>query len=124
MHELTIAANIIEIAGEYAKGAKILRITLEIGRLSAIVPESIRFCLDVCGPGTSIEGARLEILEIPGLGRCSQCKAEIPLEVPYGICDCGCTNLEIIRGQELTIKELELGEEPCVEPAVAPTMHA
>lgn len=124
MHELAIASNIIEIAAKNANGATILRLTLEIGRLSGVVPDAIQFCLEASSPGTPLEGAQLEIVEIPGLGRCSQCGAEIALELPYGICDCGNTRLEMIRGQELAIKELELEEEPCAELVAAPTMRA
>jgi len=124
MHELAIATNIIAIAEENANGARILRLTLEIGCLSGVVPDAIQFCLEACSPGTLLEGARLEIAEIPGLGRCAQCGAEITLELPYGVCHCGSTRLEIIRGQELAIKELELEEEPCAELVAAPTMRA
>ena len=124
MHELAIATNIIEIASENANGVKILCLTLEIGRLSGVVPDAIQFCLEACSPGTLLEGAQLEIVEIPGLGRCSQCGAEIALELPYGVCHCGSTRLEVVRGQELTIKELVLEENSCVELVAAPTMRA
>ena len=52
MHELGITENIIEIALEYAQGKKISRITLEIGQISAILPDSIEFCFDACRLGT------------------------------------------------------------------------
>jgi hydrogenase nickel incorporation protein HypA/HybF len=50
MHELGITENIIEIALKYAQGTKIGRITLEIGQLSAIFPDSIKFYFEVCCP--------------------------------------------------------------------------
>ena len=107
MHELGITQNIVAIATEHAQGAKVRRITLEIGHLTAIMPDAIRFCFDVCTQGTGLEGATLEILECPGIGRCRQCDRQIALNQPFGICDCGSTHLEIIQGEELTIKELE-----------------
>ena len=107
MHELGITQNIVAIATEHAQGAKVQRITLEIGQLTAIMPDAIRFCFDVCAQGTVLEGARLEILEHPGLGQCRDCGQRLELDHPFGVCDCGSTHLDIIQGQELTIKEME-----------------
>jgi hydrogenase nickel incorporation protein HypA/HybF len=108
MHELGITQNIIEIATTHAEGAKVCRITLEIGQLTAIMADSIRFCFDICAQGTPLEGAMLDIIETPGLGQCHDCGQRLTLDQPFGICDCGSPHLEIIQGQELTIKELEI----------------
>jgi hydrogenase nickel incorporation protein HypA/HybF len=108
MHELGITQNIVAIATEHAQGAKVQRITLEIGQLSAIMADSIRFCFDVCAQGTVVEGAQLEIIEIPGRGRCHHCGREMPLPEPFGLCQCGSTRLQIVQGQELSIKEMEV----------------
>lgn len=113
MHELGITQNIVAIAAEYANGVPVKRVTLEIGKLTAILPESIRFCFDVCCQGTALDGAELEIIEIPGLGECQHCGAKVPLDLPFGVCDCGCRDLHLVQGEELKIKELEL-EEVCV----------
>jgi hydrogenase nickel incorporation protein HypA/HybF len=113
MHELGITQNIVAIVAEHAKGKKVQRVLLEIGQLSAIMPDAVRFCFDICTRNTVLAGAILEIKEIPGLGRCRQCGAEIPLEKPFGICKCGSTQLDLISGEELKIKEIEI-EELCV----------
>lgn len=108
MHELGITQNIVAIATEHAQGNPVKRVTLEIGQLSAIVPDAVRFCFDVCSQGTLLEGAVLEIIEIPGKGKCRQCGAEIALDLPFGLCQCGSTQLNLISGQELKIKEMEI----------------
>lgn len=113
MHELGITQNIVAIAAEYANGHPVKRVTLEIGKLTAIMPDAICFCFDVCCQGTVLAGAQLEIIEKPGLARCQQCGADVPLDLPFGVCDCGCQNLQIIQGEELSIKELET-EDVCV----------
>lgn len=107
MHELGITQNIVAIATEHAQGAKVRRIRLAIGQLSAVMPDAIQFCFDVCAQGTPLEGATLEILQPPGRGRCQVCGQEMPLEQPFGVCDCGSTHLSIIQGEELAIQELE-----------------
>jgi hydrogenase nickel incorporation protein HypA/HybF len=113
MHELGITQNIIAIVSENAQGKKVQRVLLEIGKLSAIMPEAIEFCFDVCAQGTIVEGAILEILEIPGMARCSQCSATFYVDKPFGICECGSLQIEILTGEELKIKEMEV-EELCV----------
>ena len=111
MHELGITENIVAIAIQYSEGLPVTKITLEIGQLSAVMPDAIRFCFDVCCRGTVLEGATLEIMEIPGLGRCRQCGTEMSLAQPFGICDrCGSVELEIIQGEELKIKEMEVAQ--------------
>jgi hydrogenase nickel incorporation protein HypA/HybF len=107
MHELGITQNIVAIATEHAHGAKVRRITLEIGQLTAIMPDAIQFCFDVCAQDTPLAGATLEIIEPPGIGRCRVCGNQLELDQPFGVCDCGSIQLDIIQGEELTIKELE-----------------
>ena len=108
MHELGIAQEIIAIVAERAGNARVTRVVLEIGQHALILPESIRFCFDLCGEGTVVEGARLEIREIPGRARCRQCGAEVALEQPFGTCSCGSCDLQWLAGGEIKIKEMEV----------------
>jgi hydrogenase nickel incorporation protein HypA/HybF len=113
MHELSVTRSVIAIVSEKAAGQRVTRIRLEIGRLSAILPEAVRFCFDVCARGTLLEGAALEIIEIPGQGRCSECGSESSMARPFGRCPL-CANgvLRPFSGEELNVKEMEV--EPCV----------
>lgn len=108
MHELGIAQEIITIVAERAGEARVLRVVLEIGKHSLILPDAIRFCFDLCSEGTVVEGARLEILEIPGRARCRECGAEIAMEEPFGACACGSSDLQWQSGDEIRIKEMEV----------------
>jgi hydrogenase nickel incorporation protein HypA/HybF len=108
MHELGITRNIVALCSERAAGATVAAVTVEIGRLSPVLPDAVRFCFDVCSRGTSLENARLEIVETDGRAHCRSCGREIPLDVPYGRCSCGSSNLEIVAGEELKILSLEI----------------
>lgn len=117
MHELSITRSVVAIVSERAAGQKVTRVRLEIGRLSAIMPDAIRFCFKVCAENTPLADAALEIDEIPGRGRCSNCGAEVELLALVGRCpNCGTASLRMIAGQEMIIKEMEVAEEmgPCV----------
>lgn len=113
MHELGITQNIVAIVAEHAQGKKVNRVLLEIGQLSAIMPEAVRFCFDVVSEGTVLAGAKLEILETPGLGRCCECGAEVLFKKYTGKCNCGSLQINVVTGEELKIKEIEV-EEICV----------
>ncbi len=113
MHELGLTRNIVAIVGERAQGQKVLRVRLEVGSLSGMLPESIRFCFDICSKGTALDGAMLEIVEIAGRGSCSSCGAEPVMAAPLGRCPvCRAPSLRMVAGSELNIKEMET--EPCV----------
>lgn len=53
-------------------------VTLEVGKLAAVVPDSLRFCFDIYAKDTMIEGAELEIIEIPVRAHCRDCGDERP----------------------------------------------
>ena len=108
MHELGITQNIVSIVTEHAGAKPVRRIRIEIGQLSAIMPEAIRFCFDVVAKGTVVEGAKLEIIEIPGKARCKSCGEAVELNSLIAICSCGSRDLERLSGEELNIKEMEL----------------
>ncbi len=108
MHELEIAQEIVAIVNDHAAGARVTRVLIEVGKLAAVLPESLRFCFEVCVEGTSIEGERLDILESPGLARCRGCGAEVVLDQPAGLCACGGADLELLSGRQLQLKEIEV----------------
>lgn len=108
MHELGLTQEIVALVSERTQGARVIRVVLEIGKLSAVLPDAIRFCFDLCCEGTSLEGAELEIREIAGRARCRECGGEVVLERPFGVCVCGNSDLEWLSGEELLIKEVEV----------------
>jgi hydrogenase nickel incorporation protein HypA/HybF len=108
MHELGITQEILAVVTEKSRGAKVTRVVLEIGKLTAVLPDAVRFCFEMCSEGTAAEGARLEIIETPGRARCRACAAELTLDQPYGACACGSGDLEWLAGDELKIKEMEV----------------
>jgi hydrogenase nickel incorporation protein HypA/HybF len=108
MHELGIAQEVVAIVSEHAGGARVRRVVLQIGKLSAVLPDAVRFCFDLCAEGTAAEGALLEIIETPGRALCRACGAEVLLDQPFGRCRCGGTDLEWLEGEELRVQEMEV----------------
>lgn len=108
MHELAITQEVVAMVADRLGSARVSRVVLEIGKLSAVLPDAVRFCFDACIAGTPLEGATLDIVETPGVGRCRECAGRVVLERPYGRCECGSSDLEWISGDELRIKQVEV----------------
>jgi len=116
MHEMGIALQIIEIATTSLPAdlgrARVARVNLKIGKLAAVVPDSLRFCFDVAVKDTPLAGADLTIEEIPVVARCKDCNAKWTIDEPVFICKtCESGSLEILSGRELDIESIEVVEE-------------
>ena len=110
MHELALTQSIVEICAERAQGAKVRRVILEIGSLAAVMPDALRFCFDMCAAGSELEGARLEIIDIAGRGRCRVCDTQMEMKDYLARCGCGSFDIECIAGEGLRVKEMEVLE--------------
>lgn len=109
MHELSITHNIVSIVAERAGERLVKRVRLQIGKLSGVDVQAVRFCFDVCTRGTVLQDAALEIDEIAGRGVCRGCEREIEVERLVAICHCERrAPLQLVAGQELLVKEMEL----------------
>ncbi len=110
MHELGITRNVVAIVLEAAKGKRVTRVVLEVGKLGAVMADAIVFCFDVVAKDTPLEGARLEIRAIDGAARCRRCDHEFAVESLVAVCPCGSRDLQVIRGEELMIKTMDIEE--------------
>ena len=108
MHELGISRNIVAIVGDAAKGRRVRRVTLEIGKLSGVMADAIVFCFETVAQGTAPEGATLEIRQVEGRARCNGCGVEFVTETLFASCPCGSNRLTRLQGEELNIKSMEL----------------
>jgi len=108
MHELAITESIVAGVAERLDGARVTRVVVHIGRLSGVVPDAVRQCFEICAAGTPLDGAKLDIVDIPGRARCRDCGAEVEVEDPIPLCPCGGFDLELVRGRELRVKEVEV----------------
>jgi hydrogenase nickel incorporation protein HypA/HybF len=110
MHELSITRNIVAIVSDYARGRRVRRVTLEVGKLSGMTTGAIAFCFDVVAQGTVLEGACLDIREVEGRARCIGCGMEFDMPTLYAACACGSRRLHCLQGEELKVKTMELEE--------------
>jgi hydrogenase nickel incorporation protein HypA/HybF len=113
LHELAIADSVVQIASRHADGRRVTKVYLKVGHLRQVVPSALAFGFELVAQGTRVEGAELEMEEIPATGMCSACGAESRLEqFPLQCGACGGFDLQILEGEELYVESLELEEQP------------
>lgn len=107
---MSIAQGVIDIVLQHATG-KVKTIRVRIGRMTEILPDSLRFCFEAIREDTVGRDAELVIEEVPVRCSCLKCNSEFELQRFIMICpNCSATELEILSGNELEVVELE--EEP------------
>ncbi len=111
LHELSIAESVVRIASRQADGRKITKVQMKVGYLRQVVPSSLAFGFGLLAGGTPVEGAELEVEQVPAEGKCRGCGTESRLgSFPLRWGGCGGLDLEILRGEELIVESLELEE--------------
>lgn len=112
MHEMSLCESILQIIEDEAQQQGFVRVTrvrLEIGRLAGAVPEAMMFGFDAVTRGSLAEGARLEILDVPGRAWCMACACEVEIDNRFDACPhCGGFQLQVTGGEQLRIKDLEV----------------
>ena len=112
MHEMSLAEGVLAIIEDHAAKADFMRVKtvwLEIGQLSGVETEAMRFCFDAVTRGSVAEGAALEIVDTPGKGWCLQCAETVPMAELFSACPrCGGYQLQATGGTEMRVKELEV----------------
>jgi hydrogenase nickel incorporation protein HypA/HybF len=108
MHELAIAESVVAAITARTGESSIAEVHLEIGRLSGVSSDSLRFCFELATAGTGVEGARLDIDEPGGFAHCSACDFEFPVDDLVLLCPCGSADVRVLRGEELRILSVEV----------------
>ena len=112
MHEMSLAEGVLQLIENAAREQRFDRVSavwLEIGELSGVEIEAMSFCFDVVTRDSIADGARLEIIALPGTGWCMKCAMTVPMAEVFGECpQCGGHQLQVTGGTEMRVKELEV----------------
>lgn len=111
MHEMALAEGVLEIVQEAARREGFRRVRalwLEIGQLSSVEPDAMRFCFQAVARGSVAADARLEIVVTPGGAWCIACARRISLaELGTACPHCGGYRMHLTEGTKLRVKQLE-----------------
>jgi hydrogenase nickel incorporation protein HypA/HybF len=112
MHEMSLAEGVLQIVEDTARAnaaRQVRAVLLEIGTLSHVEVQALRFCFDAVTRGTVADGARLDVQAVPGRAWCMPCGESVALERLGDACPrCGSYQLQVTAGEEMKVKEVEV----------------
>jgi hydrogenase nickel incorporation protein HypA/HybF len=112
MHELSIADSIVRIAERHANGRRVSAVEVRVGALRQVVPSALSFAFELVAQGTPVEGAVLELAEVPAVVACRACGGESEVEgFPLACRACKSLDVDVLAGEDLLVESLEVGEE-------------
>lgn len=103
MDELELAANVVDMIATRTGDRTVRTVCLEIGQLTGISSDSLRFCFELASADTVVAGADFDISEAPGRARCADCGRKFVLSEPIVRCACGSSNVRILSGDDFRI---------------------
>lgn len=118
MHELSLSSAVINTALKHADGRRVTVVSLRVGRLRQVVPDTLEFYFEFVARGTLCEGARLEQEILEARLRCRACACEWAIEIPAFRCPtCGGSDVAVASGNEFEVESIEVEEDAaCIAP--------
>lgn len=129
MHEMPVTQSLLKMALDHAQGRRITDVYLHVGKMAAIVPDSVEVFFEYLSKGSLAEGARLHFTMMPVEMTCQDCGQQLDLdawseEAPQAImqkafaqgCVCGSKQLRVTGGVKfgllsIDVEPLETDEE-------------
>lgn len=115
---MALGSAVVNTATKHAAGRRVKVVSMSIGKLRQVVPDSLSFYFDIIAKDTVCDGARLDINIVPALLRCENCKKEWEPDFPTFRCPfCADSKVTVLSGEEFMVESLEVEEdEPCTAP--------
>lgn len=123
MHELAMASSIVDAILNTAKKNDAIKVTeavLEIGDMTMLNPEQLRFMMSILSEDTMLEDAEIIINMIPIEIECESCgfqgesktdENQDHLMAVARCPECENTQVHIIKGQECNVKTIKIEKE-------------
>ncbi len=115
MHELSLSSAIVNTAVKHARGRRVTVVTLRVGRLRQVVPDTLDFYFGFVTRDTVCEGARLHQEVVPAVLACAPCGRRWEVEFPDFRCPtCGQGGVEVVTGNEFEVESIDVEEVACI----------
>lgn len=109
MHELALCRSVVATVAPHADGRPVSRVHLRIGHLRQVVPGALDLAWRAVTEGTDLDGAVLDVEDVPAVVRCRRCAAETRLEWPVLVCGaCEGRDVELVSGEELLVTAIDV----------------
>jgi hydrogenase nickel incorporation protein HypA/HybF len=113
MHEFAIAEGVVQTAVRHAGGRRVVVVSMRLGALRQVVPDSLSFAFELAARGTLCEGARLEQELVHCRLRCPSCGVVWTATEPDFRCRTCAAPAVVVSGNELEVESIEVEEDGC-----------
>ena len=111
MHELSLSGAIVNTVVKHADGRRVSLVSLRVGRLRQVVPDTLAFYFEFVARDTVCEGARLELEIIDAGLRCNACAARVGDRDPgVPLPDVRRRDVQVASGNEFEVESIEIEE--------------
>jgi hydrogenase nickel incorporation protein HypA/HybF len=115
VHELSLSGAVLNTVVKHARERRVSLVSLRVGALRQVVPDTLEFYFEFVARGTICEGARLEQEIVAASLRCNPCAREWDIEIPAFRCPtCGGADVEVASGDEFEVESIEIEEPQCI----------
>ena len=114
MHELSLSGAVLNTVVKHAGGRRVSLVSLRIGKLRQVVPDTLEFYFGFVARGTICEGARLEHELVDARLRCKRCEREWQIELPAFRCPTCGGEVSVSSGDEFEVESIEIEEDACI----------
>ncbi len=112
MHEMSLAESVREIVEETARAngaTRVLVVRLEIGKLSQVEVQAMRFAFEVVKRGSLADQASLEIVQTDASAWCLPCGGVVAITQRGQACpSCGSHQLQVTGGDHLRVIDIQI----------------
>ena len=113
MHELSIAHEICGIVIQHLPDncGPVKSVRVKVGKLSNVLVDSLQFCFEAITRDTPVEGAQLEVEEVPVTISCNHCGYVSDVEdFNYNCRSCSSQDVNLKSGTEMQVVDIELND--------------
>lgn len=120
MHEVGLVEGIVEAVRQRAGDRPVAHVKVRIGTLHHASQGPMEQAFEMVGAGTIVEGAALELVQMPVTNTCLGCGHTGSAAEKEPICsECGATAMKYSGGDELILESIEY--RPAEVAAASPT---
>ncbi len=111
MHELSLAAGILDIVQQYVptgQADRVRAVRVRVGEIAGVVADSLDFCFGAIVADTPYASAFLDIERVPARGTCGDCGRAVDVSTLRFLCPfCGSLAVTVASGEELQVIDVE-----------------
>jgi len=117
VHELSLSSAIVATVVKHAAGRRVSLVSLRVGQLRQVIPDTLEFYFAFVARDSVCEGATLEQEVVEARLRCNPCATEWGIDIPAFRCPtCGGSDVVVASGNEFEVQSIEVEEAECIAP--------